>query len=388
MKIALVLTFVLALFVAGAATAAAQSPSPSSSPTAAPSQTPTASPSAPASASPATPAPVATATPPATTVPQFSFVTPVSSGLAGPDEDSWYVYASGFTPRTDWIIGEVLCPGLPCSNLGSAVNDNVKEDGTMTFYVRLPRATDPSQPRTLAAIRYSTTGPLPEPVGATVPADAPTIQVAGHNPGTGLGYPSGTRTGIAAVDQVIALVEAHDTAAIRARLVLKSSTNASGEPVRGVASWQCAPYVQPEDNLVQIFEYPAGPLYAVFRVPVDPALPLRYRGAAYGLAYSDGGVGTPLGGLILVSDSGQIVGTEIRCGTTPGFHVHNFTDFLLAPFVGPAPATATPRPPGTGSGRDTSVSPTFASSWILFIGLFLLVSATAAATIAVRRPRA
>jgi hypothetical protein len=178
--------------------------------------------------------------------------------------------------------------------------------------------------------------------------------VAGHNPGVGLGYPSGTRTGIAAVDQVIALVEAHDIAAIRARLVLKSGTTFSGEPVRGVASWQCQPYFQREDNLDQIFEYPAGPLYAVFRVPADPALPLRYRGASYGLAFYDGGAGIPLGGLILVSDSGQIVGTEIRCGTTPGFHVHNFTDFVLPPFVGPSPAMVTPQPPNSGTGSTTA----------------------------------
>lgn len=295
------------------------------------------------------------------------------------------MYASGFTPRTDWIIGEVLCPGLPCSSLGSAVNDNVKEDGTMTFYVRLPRAADPTRPRLLAVIRYQTTGPLPEPVSATVPAGAPTVAVAGHNPGVGLGYPPGTRTGIAPVDQVIGLVEAHDTSAIRARLVLKNGTTASGEPVRGVASWQCGPYIQREDNLDQIFEYPTGPLYAVFRVPADPALPLRYQGASYGLAFYDGGAGIPLGGLILVSDFGQIVGTEIRCGTTPGFHVHNFTDFELSPFIGPAAATATPRPPSTGLGRDTSVSTTAPNPWFAVIGLFLLASAMASAIIAVRR---
>lgn len=295
------------------------------------------------------------------------------------------MYASGFTPRTDWIIGEVLCPGLPCSSLGSAVNDNVKEDGTMTFYVRLSRAADPTRPRLLAVIRYQTTGPLPEPVSATVPAGAPSITVAGRNTGVGLGYPSGTRTGVAPVDQVIALVEAHDPAAIRARLVLKNGTTASGEAVRGVASWQCGPYIQREDNLDQIFEYPAGPLYAVFRVPADPALPLRYQGASYGLAFYDGGAGIPLGGLILVSDSGQIVGTEIRCGTTPGFHVHNFTDFVLSPFVGPAPATATPKPPITGFGGESSGSTMASDLWFVVSGLFLLASAVASATIAVRR---
>ena len=195
----------------------------------------------------------------------------------------------------------------------------------------------------------------------------------------------GTRTGIAPVDQVIALVEARDTAAIRARLVLKDGTSPLGEAVRGGASWQCAPYIQREDNLDQIFEYPAGFLYAVFRVPAEPALPLRYEGAAYGLAFYDGGTGIPLGGLILVSDSGQIVGTELRCGTTPGFHVHNFTDFVLTPFVGPAPATATPRPPGTGSGSEGPVRTATPPPWLVLGGLSLVASAMASAMIAGRR---
>jgi hypothetical protein len=303
----------------------------------------------------------------------------------GLEEDTWYVYASGFTPRTDWIVGEVLCPGLPCSSLGSVVNDHVKEDGTMTFYVRLPRAADTGRPRLLAAIPYLATGPLPEPVSATVPVGAPAIEVAGHSPGVGLGYPTGTRTGIASVDQVIALVEAHDNAAVRARLVLKSGTTASGEPVRGVASWQCGPYIQREDNLDQIFEYPAGALYAVFRVPADPALPLRYQGASYGLTFYDGGAGIPLGGLILVSDSGQIVGTEIRCGTTPGYHVHNVTDFFLAPFVGP-PATVTPGPPTTGSGPGRSGNSDGFAPWFVAAVILVLSGATLGA-VATRRPR-
>lgn len=255
----------------------------------------------------------------------------------------------------------------------------------MSFYVHLARAADPSANRTLAVVPE----PVSENQAPTVAADAPTVSVAGHNPGAGLGYPSGTRSGIGPVDQVIGLVEAHDTVAIRARLVLKNGTTASGEPVRGVASWQCAPYIQREDNLDQIFEYPAGPLYAVFRVPADSALPLRYQGASYGLAFYDGGAGIPLGGLILVSDSGQIVGSEIRCGTTPGFHVHNFTDFVLSPFVGPAAATVTPRPPSTGLGHDSSGSTTTPKGWIVLSGLFLLASAAASASIALRRrPRA
>ncbi|MCC7364276.1 MAG: hypothetical protein IT303_07865 [Dehalococcoidia bacterium] len=386
MRFLSVLAVVLALTALGAATTAAQSPSPtaSSTPTmwATPSPSPTTAPTSTLTVTP---------TPPVTSVPQFPSSPQYLRAWPGVDEDTWYVYASGFTPRTDWIIGEVLCPGLPCDSLGSAVNDHVKEDGTMTFYVRLPRADDPARPRLLAAVEYQASGPLPEPVSVTVPAGAPSITVAGHNPGVGTGYPAGTRTGIAAVDQVIALVEVHDTAAIRARLVLKSGTTVSGEPVRGVASWQCGPYIQQEGNLDQVFEYPGGPLYAVFRVPADPALPLRYEGASYGIAFYDGGAGIPLGGLILVSDTGQIVGTEIRCGTTPGFHVHNFTDFVLAPFAGPPPATATtaPRPPGTGSGNDVVPAPwgTSTGLGLAAAGLLMLVSSMTTAVVAVRRRR-
>jgi hypothetical protein len=114
------------------------------------------------------------------------------------------------------------------------------------------------------------------------------------------------------------------------------------------------------------------------------ALPLRYQGASYGIAYYDGGAGIPLGGLILVSDTGQIVGTEIRCGTTPGFHVHNFTDFVLPPFVGPAPATVTPQPPNTGLGPGSSGSSPTPNPWLVVMGLFLLASAVASAIIVVR----
>ena len=169
MRLLLFLTFALSLFAVGAATAVAQSPSP----TASPPTTTAASPSPSASTSPSATAPASTpaATPtiPVTPVPQFPSSPQYLRAWPGLEEDSWYVYASGFTPRTGWIIGELLCPGLPCASLGSAVNDSVKEDGTMTFYVRLPRAADPTQPRALALTRYQTAGPIPEPVSAACP---------------------------------------------------------------------------------------------------------------------------------------------------------------------------------------------------------------------------
>jgi len=288
----------------------------------------------------------------------------------GPAKDNWYVYASGFTPRTSWVLVEVLCPSLPCADFGDAVSDVVKEDGTMSFYAQLARSSDPSRERLLAA--------MPQPIsGGGVPANAPSVKVAGHNPGGGFGYPAGTSTGIAAVDDVIALSQALDTAAMRSRLVLKDGTTTTGTPVHGLAWWQCQPAVMPQESLNQVFEYPSGLVYAVFRVPDNPALPLRYREAAYGIAWYDGGAGLPLGGLTLVSASGMVVGTEIRCGTTPGFHVHNFTDFVLAPFQGPAPATptATPGAPKTGNGRSADES--LASVAMMFLGLMLLVTAGA-----------
>lgn len=371
MRFFLLCAALVSALLIGGAVAFGQTPSGSATPSPGPSTSPTA-------ATTATPTP----TPPLTSVPPFPSTPQYLRAWPGLEEDSWYVYASGFTPRTDWVIGEITCPGLPCSSLGSAVNDHAKEDGTMTFYVRLPRAADATRPRLLAATPYLAAGPLPEPVPATVSLGAPTTEVAGHNPGVGPGYPSGTRAGIAPVDQVLALVEAHDTAAIRARLVLKNGTTASGAPARGVASWQCDPYIQREDNLDQIFEYPAGALYAAFRVPADPTLPLRYQGASYGLAFYDGGTGIPLGGLILVSNSGQIVGTEIRCGTTPGYHVHNFADFVLTPFVGP-PATVIPGPPGTGSG-PASRGAEVTQLWLVLPALLLASGGLAALKVATR----
>lgn len=323
-----------------------------------------------------TPTPIATPTRPVTSVPQFPSPPLYLRAFPGPEEDSWYVYASGFTPRSEWTLVEVLCPGLPCSRTDTPLPNLVNEDGTMSFYVRLPRAATTAQ-RTLAVVAKSSLG--------EVPADVLTVQVAAHNPGVGLGYPTGTRTGVAAVDQVIALVEAHDTASIRARLVMKDGATTTGEPVRGFASWQCQPYIQSEANLDQVFEYPSGALYAVFRIPANPGLPLplRYSGAAYGLAFYDGGTGIPLGGLILVSASGQIVGTEIRCGTTPGFHVHAFTDFLLPPFIGPAPSTTAPQPPATGSGSAIAPSQSPPRAWLAAPAAFALTGLVV--TLALRR---
>jgi hypothetical protein len=233
------------------------------------------------------------------------------------------------------------------------VNDLVKEDGTMTFYVRLPKATDPSAERLLAVAEGTLTGTGPTIVFAG--ADAPAIRVAGHNPGTGLGYPPETRTGIPAIDEIISLSLARNTAAIRSRVVIRDGKTLSGTPVRGIPTWQCAPYTLSEESFDQVLEYPAGAVYAVFRVPNDPELPLRYEDAAYGIAWYDGGAGTPLGGLTLVSDDGRITGTEIRCGTTPGYHVHNFTDFILEPYTGP-PAEP-PKPPNVGNSPESRSEP-------------------------------
>lgn len=293
--------------------------------------------------------PTPTPTPTVTSVAPFPSSAHYLRAFRGPEEDSWYVYASGFTPRQPYLIGEVACAELPCDRpIQSAVNDLVKEDGTMTFFVQLPPAPNASGDRLLAIVPGTLTGPGAMQGGESVPADAPTITVAGHNPGTGLGYPKGTTTGIAAVDEVIALSQALNSDAVRSRFVFRDGATLSGAPVTGIASWQCAPFIFSKDNLAQS-EYPAGLVYAVFRIPADPGLPLRYQDAKYGIAWYDGGAGTPLGGLTLVSEDGRIVGTEIRCGTTPGYHVHNFTDFVLAPFDGQPPATATPGPPPTGN---------------------------------------
>ena len=249
----------------------------------------------------------------------------------------------------------------------------------MTFYVRLPRAVDPSKERVLVAMQGFASGEAPA-------RDAPSIRVAGHNPGGGFGYPAGTLTGIAAVDEVVALSQATNAAAIRSRVVERDGSRLSGDPVLGIATWQCAPYILADPGSNQIFEYPRGLVYAVFRIPTDGGLPLRYQDAAYGIAWYDGGAGMPLGGLTLVTASGQIVGTEIRCGTTPGYHVHNFTDFILPPFDGPAPSPdATPVPPSAG---DTAVQDRGLSHWPLGVaGMVLLALGVAAGLATGARPR-
>ena len=333
---------------------------------------------------PTPPAPAATATPPpGTTVPPFPSTPQFLRAFPGLEEDSWYIYASGFTPRVGWLIGEVPCGSLPCDRpLRAPVNDLVKEDGTMTFYVHLPKATEPSGERLLALAQGILTGS--GPTIAFPGTDAPSIRVAGHNPGVGRGYPAGTKTGIPAVDDVIALSFAHDFSAIRARTILYDGETTAGTPVHGIRTWQCAPYVLSETSNV-FFEYPSEAVYAVFRVPNDPALPERYEGAAYGIAWYDGGVGVPLGGLTLVSADGHIVGTEIRCGTTPGYHVHNFTDFILAPYAGPPITPVVPKPPSVGdSPEERGDSETAPSA---FAGAIALATAGLASAWAVRARR-
>jgi hypothetical protein len=127
-----------------------------------------------------------------------------------------------------------------------------------------------------------------------------------------------------------------------------------------------------------VFEYPSGAVYAVFRIPVGAALPERYEGAAYGVAWYDGGAGLPLGGLTLVSSDGRITGTEIRCGTTPGYHVHNFPDFILAPYAGPPAAPEVPKPPEVGD--SITVTHTQARDPLLGLAAALALGAFATAT--------
>ncbi|MGE3076004.1 MAG: hypothetical protein AB7N24_08975 [Dehalococcoidia bacterium] len=324
-----------------------------------------------------TPTPTPSPTPPVTTVQPFPSTPHYLRAFPGPEEDSWYIYASGFTPRQPYLVGEVACADLPCDEpIQSAVNDPVKEDGTMTFFVRLSHVQNASGNRLLAVVPGTLTGPGAMQGGESVPADAPTIRVAAHNPGRGLGYPKGTKTGIAPVDDVIALSQTLNSDAVRSRFVFREGTTLAGSPVTGIASWQCTPYIFSKDNLAQS-EYPAGLVYAVFRVPSDPDLPLRYQDAKYGIAWWDGGAGTPLGGLTLVSDEGRIVGTEIRCGTTPGYHVHNFTDFILAPFDGPPAPTPTPGAPTTGDSIASPDSSSPPSALVVSLGALLVLGGAA-----------
>src|SRR5690606_10465468 len=119
------------------------------------------------------------------------------------------------------------------------------------------------------------------------------VRVAGSHPGRGYGYPLGTLTGIAAVDEVVAITQANDEAAMRARLVMKDGTTTTGAPVRGLATWQCQPFIQSEESVAEFLDYSGGLVYAVFRVPQDSEhLPIRYRGAAYGIVWAPNGPNT------------------------------------------------------------------------------------------------
>lgn len=272
-----------------------------------------------------------------TTVPPFPSEPHYLRAMPGVDPNSWYVYASGFVPREQWALVEAFCENLPCAQMSEAPVQPVQEEGTMAFYERLPESN--SSERILALVR---------PGATEIPADAPHVRVAGRHPGRGYGYPIGTSTGIAAVDEVVAITQANDADAIRSRIVMKDGTTASGEAVKGLATWQCLPYIKSEESLEDFIDYSSGLVYAVFRVPQDPDLPLRYHGAAYGIVWAPHGPDTlaaiPLSGTALVAEDGSIVGLEARCGTTPGFHIRNFTDFILAPYDGP-PA---PKPPAVG----------------------------------------
>lgn len=274
---------------------------------------------------------------PPTTIPQFPSESHYVRAMPGVDPNSWYVYASGFVPREQWALVEAFCESLPCAQMSEAPVQPAQEEGTMAFYERLPESN--ASERILALVRPGTT---------TIPVDAPHVRVAGSHQGRGYGYPLGTLTGIAAVDDVISITQANDDDAMRSRIVLKDGTTPSGAAVRGLATWQCAPYIKSEESLQDFIDYSSGLVYAVFRVPQDSELPLRYHGAAYGIVWAPHGpdnvAAVPLSGTALVAEDGAIVGLEARCGTTPGFHIRNFTDFILAPYDGP-PA---PRPPAVG----------------------------------------
>lgn len=282
------------------------------------------------------------------------------------------MYGANFQPRTDWLLGEVACGSVPCAQpLIAPVNDSASEDSTLGFYIQLPPAPAGAETRLLAAVPGNSAGSAVSP---SVSATAPTIRVPARQPGIGLGYPLGTHTGIAEVDQVIALTQAHDTARLISLLTFRDAIQSvSREPVRGLPSWQCEQFVRSETAIPDLFEYPGGQVYAVFRVGSDKNLPLRYKGAEYGIAWA-GSYAGPFGGLTLVG-GGRIVGVELPCGKPPGFFLRDFTDFVLAPWAGPAPAT--PAAPATGSGRGES-----SDQGPLLLGSFALVL-VAAATLAV-----
>ncbi len=312
------------------------------------------------------------ATPP-TTVPPFPSEPQYIRATPGVDPNSWYVYASGFTPREQWALVEAFCEELPCAQMSESPVQPVQEEGTMAFYERLPESN--ADERILALVRPGTN---------EIRADAPHVRVMGSHPGRGYGYPLGTLTGISAVDEVIAITQANDDDAMRSRMVIKDGATPSGAAVRGLATWQCAPYIKPEESLQDFIDYSSGLVYAVFRVPQNPDLPLRYHGAAYGIVWAPHGpdnlAATPLSGTALVAEDGSIVGLEARCGTTPGFHIRNFTDFILTPYDGP-PA---PKPPSVG---DSLVENEGWESSPLFAVASAMVVVVAAFAVARRRRR-
>ncbi|MBI2767344.1 MAG: hypothetical protein HYX53_15720 [Chloroflexi bacterium] len=291
----------------------------------------------------------------------------------GDQPDSWYVYGANFQPRTEWLVGEVSCGSVPCARpLIATANDLGSEDSTLGLYIELPPAPAGAETRLLAAVPGGSAG--------SVSGTAPSVRVPARQPGVGLGYPLGTRTGIAEVDEVIALTQANDAAGLIALLAYRDAIQSvSREPVRGLASWQCEQFVRSETAIPQFFEYPGGQVYAVFRIGNDRDLPLRYKGAEYGIAWA-GRYAVPFGGLTLVG-GGRIVGVELPCGKPPGFFLRDFTDFVLSPSAGPAPVA--PGAPATGSGRaDSSVQGP------LFLGsLAMVLAATATLAVTLRRRR-
>lgn len=382
----LALASLMAIATLTTGVALAQSPSPTA--TVSPVGT-TATPSPATATAPGTVASTATPTP---TLP-FAGPPPIAPGSTptpppgpprlrawpGDQPDSWYVYGANFQPRTDWVLGEVACGSTPCAQpLIAPVNDHASEESTPGFYIQLPPAPAGAETRLLSAVPGNSAG---RPVSGSVSATAASIRVPAKQPGVGLGYALGTRTGIEEVDQVIALTQANNGPGLIALLQFRNAIQSvSREPVRGLASWQCEPFVRSETAIPDLFEYPGGEVYAVFRVGSDKDLPLRYKGAEYGIAWAGSYTGT-FGGLTLVG-GGRIVGVELPCGKPPGFFLRDFTDFVLAPWAGPAPAT--PGAPATGSGRGESSEP-----GPLLLGSFGLILASAATlAVALGRRRA
>jgi hypothetical protein len=263
------------------------------------------------------------------------------TALPGPDANTWYVDGSGFAPGAAVVVSELTCPGLPCYGTGATDPPlRASSEGRISAYLVLGEPPGGST-RTIVAFE---SGWLQQQF-----SQAPSVTVPASHGGVGLGYPQGTRTGIADVDRVIDLTQAGDTDGLRALLLLKEGRRFSGEQVRGLASWQCVESIRDEQSLGQFFEYPGGLVYAVFRIPPGAGTGLRFEGAEYGVVWSEGAGGLiPLGGLTLVG-GGRIVGQELRCGTTPAFHLRGFSDFVLAPWTGQAPGS-----PAVGNGLRAS----------------------------------